>query len=143
MASKGKDMPRPGEICGFAGGIHRHTNGGRAIGRGNSGCDIPSRVNRHGEGRAKRSCILGGLRMELKLIGPFCCESEAYEPPAMFGHKVDCLRGNLFCGNDQVTFILPVFIIDQDDEFSFTNVSKGLFDGIEHDPPHPICKQID
>src|SRR5690348_3666957 len=49
----------------------------------------------------------------------------------MAGHEVDGLRRHLLRGNDEVAFVLPVLVVDQDDEFPLLYVANGAFDAIE------------
>jgi hypothetical protein len=49
----------------------------------------------------------------------------------MLGHEVDGLRSNFFGGNDQIPFIFPVFVVDQDNELPFLNISDGVFNVVE------------
>ena len=49
----------------------------------------------------------------------------------MLRHEVDRLRRDLFGRNDQVTFVLTILIIDEDDEFSLLDVPNRFFNSIE------------
>lgn len=44
----------------------------------------------------------------------------------MRSHKVDCFRRNVLGSHDQITFILAVFIIHQDDHFARANVINNF-----------------
>ena len=49
----------------------------------------------------------------------------------MFKHEIHLFGGYLFCGNNQVAFILAVFVIHNDDKFTFLEIFYCIFDAIE------------
>jgi hypothetical protein len=58
-------------------------------------------------------------------------QGQTDQSACMPGHEIDGLRGHLFCSNDQVAFVFPVFVVDQDHEFAPLDVANGVFDIVE------------
>ena len=54
----------------------------------------------------------------------------------MFQHEIYFFRGNQFCSHYQVAFILAVFVVYDDDEFSFAEIFDCLFNCIQFDFLH-------
>ena len=44
----------------------------------------------------------------------------------MTGHEVDRLRRRKFGGNDQVAFVLAIFVVDQDHHAAIAQLGQGL-----------------
>jgi hypothetical protein len=49
----------------------------------------------------------------------------------MSGHKIDGLRRHMFGGDDEIAFILTIFIVDEDDEFALFDVPDCVFDAVK------------
>jgi hypothetical protein len=58
-------------------------------------------------------------------------QGETDQPTAMFGHEVDGLGRHVLSGNDEIAFILAVFVIDEDDEFPRLDVPDCVFDAVK------------
>ena len=88
-------------------------------------------VDRHREGRPKGGGIFRGLRREVQLFDPFRRQGETDESACILGHEVDGLRGSELRGNDEIALILPVFIIDQNDELAVLNIPNSHLNRIK------------
>jgi hypothetical protein len=49
----------------------------------------------------------------------------------MFGHEVDGLGRHVLGGNDEIAFILAIFVIHEDDEFPILDVPNCVFDAVK------------
>ena len=49
----------------------------------------------------------------------------------MLGHKIDMLRRTMLGGDDEITFILAIFIVHDDDHLAFANVVDQFLCGIK------------
>jgi hypothetical protein len=58
-------------------------------------------------------------------------QGETDHPTATLGHEVHRLGRHMLRGHDEITFIFPVFIVYQDNELAFFNISNRVFDIIE------------
>ena len=68
---------------------------------------------------------------QLQFFDALGSQCQANQSAGMSGHEIDGLRGHLFCGNDEIAFVFPVFVVDQDDELPLLNVPDGVFDIVE------------
>ena len=86
-------------------------------------------LDRHGEGGAEGGSVLrvGDHHGDLKLVEAVAFERGADEPLAELRHEVDRLGSNRLRGHDEVAFVLPVFVVDQDDDAAPAQVVQGLF----------------
>ena len=56
-------------------------------------------------------------------------QGQADETPAVAGHEIDGLGGDLLRGHGQVAFVLPVLVVHQDDHLPLADVVDGCFYG--------------
>ena len=56
----------------------------------------------------------------------------------MLEHEVHLLGSDLLGGDDEIAFVLTVFVVDDDDEFSFAEVLHGVFYAVDDDLFHNI-----
>ena len=56
---------------------------------------------------------------------------ETDQPTGMSGHEINGLRRHVLSGNDEIAFILAIFVIDEDDEFPLLDVPNCLFDAMK------------
>jgi hypothetical protein len=82
---------------------------------------------------------------QLQLFHPFRRQRQANQAASMFSHEVDGLRRDLPGRHHEIAFVLPILIIDEDDELPFFDILDCVFDRIErcrHIPPNlygPAC----
>jgi hypothetical protein len=101
------------------------------VGGGDSSGDILAGIDRHRKGRPKGRGILNGLLGQLKLLDPLRRERQTNQPTRMLGHEIDGLRGDFLRRDDEIAFILPVFVVYQDDELALLNVPNRAFDTVK------------
>ena len=119
------------QVCRLGFGVDRHMNRGGTVRRRNPGRDVFAGVDRDREGCAKHRSIFDCLLGQVQFFDALGSQCQTDQSAGMPGHEIDGLRGHLFCGNDEVAFVFPVFVVDQDDEFPLLNVADGVFDIVE------------
>ena len=70
---------------------------------------------------------MGQIQLIASADGDRCAEYTA----GMFEHEVYLVCINLLCCYDEVAFVLSVFVVYHDDEFSFFEVFYGFFYAIQ------------
>ena len=71
-------------------------------------------------------------QLQTQSIRPFACHGQANQTPPIAGHEVDRLwRGHLR-GDDQITFVLTVFVIHQNKHPPVARIINNLLNGRDH-----------
>lgn len=99
-------VARLGAVC------HRRTDGGQAIGSGNPGGHTLRRFDGHGEGGLELAGVVGHHHRQLKLLTAFFGDAQAHDTAAVANGQRHLLNGHGFRGEDHVTFVFTVFIIE-------------------------------
>src|SRR6185369_4130093 len=127
-----EDVTGDREVLGAHGGIDERADGHRAVvGRG-AGRHAAAGVDGHGERRAQRRRVLGDHHAELQLVQPLAGHRHADQPAPVHGHEVHRFRRGLVGGQDQVTFVLTVLVVGDQQEMSLADLLEGLLDRDEH-----------
>ena len=74
--------------------------------------------------------IIRHLHLQLELLGSILGDGSTEDASTIAHHEVDLLWGHLLCCDDEVTFILTILIIYDDDELSVAEVLKSLLDRV-------------
>jgi hypothetical protein len=115
LCLQGKDMTRLHKIgrLGVAGHgrLHRACTIGRADARG----DARGRFDGHGEGGAVARAVAAGHGWQLEPFAAFAGERQTDQAARMAGHEVDGLRAHVFRRQHQITFVLAILFVNQDD----------------------------
>jgi hypothetical protein len=71
---------------------------------------------------------------ELEMVGAFSRERETYPPARFADHEVDHLRGDQLRGANEITFVLAILVVGDDDQLTGLDIGYCLFDSSElHD----------
>jgi hypothetical protein len=89
------------------------------------------RIDGHGEGRAEGGGVVNRLLREMEFFDSLGSQGETDQSTGMFGHEIDGLGRYVLGGNDEVAFILAIFVIDEDDEFPLLDVPDCVFDAMK------------
>ena len=111
--------------------IGERMHGGCAFLRRNAGGQAFAIVDRYGEGGAERCIIMRHHGIELEAAGIFAGDRRADDAAAMADHEGHLLGRDLAGGSDQVAFILPVIVIDDDHHLAARNGGNGVLDAVE------------
>ena len=84
-------------------------------------------VNGYRKSGAEGRRVLGNHHCELQVPDPFFSQRQTDEPPAMGGHEIDGLGSDLLRRHAEITLVLAVFVIHQDDHSAPSNLFDGLF----------------
>jgi hypothetical protein len=100
-----------------------------AVGRGNSGRDVFGRVDRHRKGGAEGRSVFGHHHVQPQVLHPFFSQGQADQTAAETRHEVDRVRRDHFRRHAEIAFVLPVFVIHQDDHPAAADLVNCFFDG--------------
>ncbi len=78
----------------------------------------------------RRGVVLHHER-QIELVAAFGGHGDADQAATESRHEVDRFRGHLVGGKDQITFVLTVLVVDDDDLLASADALDGLFDGDE------------
>ena len=70
---------------------------------------------------------------ESEFLAAMHSDRGAENATSIFEHKIDILGSDFLGGDDQIAFILAIFIIDYDDELTITEIFKSFLDAIKFD----------
>ena len=127
FGSQGKEMARGHKIALFSPGIDKGLHSCRPIeGRDSGGGGSPG-IHRYGKSGLHGLGILKGHQGQLQLIQPLSNHGDADQAPSMADHEVYGLRRRLFCRQDQVALVLPIFIVQDNDKAARLDLLYRLF----------------
>ena len=119
------------EVTGAALRVDRDLDRARAVGGRDAGRHALACLDRDGEGGAERRLVALGHRAQAQLVRALLGQRQADQPARVGGHEVDRLGCRELSGDDEITLVLPVGIVDDHDELALTNVVERLLDGRE------------
>ena len=128
-----EDVAGTAQVSGTRGRVHQQAHGRCAVVRADAGAHPETAVSVHGD-RERRTLgvgVLVGHGREVQLVRPLLGERDADEPPTVPGHEVDPLGGDRLGGAHQVTFVLPVLVVRDDDHPALADILQGVLDAIE------------
>src|SRR6202035_5969550 len=99
--------------------VDRSQDGLRTIVRRDSGCYTPSScIDRDGKRCAKVRGVLEPHWSQFQLVKPLTGHCETNQTSRVGSHKIDHFRSDHLCRDHEVTFILTMLIIGNDDHAS-------------------------
>ena len=105
--------------------------GGRAVVCRHAGGASFQLVDGHGERCAEHGCVVVDLMGQVQLLasaqGDGCTEHTA----GILEHEVHLLRRDFLRRDDQVAFVLTVFVVNHDDELALLEVFHSFFNAAE------------
>jgi hypothetical protein len=69
------------------------------------------------------------LRGQVKLVTTIFGQWQADQAARMPRHEVDDFRRDLLGSTDKIALVFAIFVVNNDDHATVTDVSDGLFDG--------------
>jgi hypothetical protein len=124
------DMLRP------LAGIDRHRDGARAIGRGYAGGHAFAGLDRSGEGGFVPGAVVPAHQLKAELLDALLGQGKADEAAAVLGHEVDRVGRRHLRRNDEIAFIFPVLVVDQDEHAAVARFVDQLFGAGEEAAAH-------
>jgi hypothetical protein len=108
-------MARRHQILGALGRIDRRRDGPCPVGRRDAGRHALARLDRYGEGGPQARGVLLRHQRQLQLLDALLGEREANEAARVLRHEIDDLWGRHLRRDDEITLVLAVFVVDEDD----------------------------
>jgi len=93
--------------------------------------DPGRRVDRHGERRAERRGVLRHHRPQFERTKTLPGGRQAHQAAALLAEKVDCVRRHLLCRDHEVSLVLAVFVVHDDDGLAAAQRLQGVLNRIE------------
>jgi hypothetical protein len=90
-----------------------------------------ARVDAHREGGGQLLGVPLGHLGQAELVAALAGEGQADQAPPVQGHEVDRLGRDQLGRADQVTLVLAVLVVRDDDDLAVAQVVDGLVDGAE------------
>jgi hypothetical protein len=124
------DVARGPDVGGPLRGIGGNTDRNRTIAGADAGGHAVLRrgVDADGKGGAHGLGVLGALHRKPELGHAVAREGDADHPLGP-QHEVDHLGRHQLCRADQISFVFPILIVRDDDEFPVADVPDRLFNG--------------
>ncbi len=105
-----------------------HLHGARAVVRRDAGGDAGGGLDRDGEGGAVRGAVVAHHLLQAELAAALVGERQADQAAAVLGHEVDRLGGDEFGRHHEVTLVLAVLFVYQDDHLAGLDVGDDVGD---------------
>src|SRR5262249_42745150 len=96
------------------------------------------RVDRDRERGAHGCRVVRDHHSDLELVETLAEHRHADQAAAILGHEVDCFGSRLVRGHDEVPLVLPVFVVDDEDDAALPDLLDGLVDRREHGHCAPL-----
>ncbi|MNS36357.1 hypothetical protein D3C72_685470 [compost metagenome] len=95
---------------------------GTVMGRNTGSTSLTNQVYRYG----KRSLVQYGIifyhQVQVQRICTLFCNRCTNKATAVFGHKIDDFRGNISRSGYKITFILSVFVVNNNYKLTFSYI---------------------
>ena len=130
--TKGENVPGTTQLLGLGVWVNQCLNCLRPVACGNArGASVPQQIHGHGEG-----CFVSGIvglhhQSKVKFVTARLQQWCANEPSSVGGHEVDDFRGGMPRGNEEVPFVLAIFIVHDNDDFSSLDGFDGFRNGVQ------------
>ncbi len=130
LSLEGKNMPRTGKVLRPGIAVDQFFDRLSPF-KGRNSRTRPFGIHRDSKGCFPAIRIVRYHQGKIELLDAFRGEGNTDKPPAITSHKIYCLRGCLFGGQHQISFIFSVFVIDDDKHLSFLKIFNGFIDRIK------------
>ena len=111
--------------------VDQRPDGLGAIGGRDSGRRLPACLDGNGEGRPVVRRVLLDHRGEVELVAALLREGDADESAPFAGHEVDGFGRDVLGREAEVSLVLAILIVDDDDEAALPEMLGGRRDGDE------------
>src|SRR4051812_14737778 len=85
-------------------------------------------VNGNGKRRTAQCTVVWRHGSQFELVEPFASHRQADQAASMRGHEVDGLWSNHLGGHRQISFVLAILIVDDDDHSSSLQLANRRCD---------------
>lgn len=126
--AEGENVSGADEVLGRGAGIGEELDRARAIGGGDAGGDAVSSFDADRERGPEGGFVLGNHRRQSEAIGRGVVHGCADEATSVHSHEVNPLRGAELRGDDDIAFVFPVFVVNDEDRATLRIELGGLWD---------------
>jgi hypothetical protein len=126
LGNQRKCVTRLHHVLGFRLRCSRHLDGKRPIRGGDAGRDTGGRLDGNGEGRTVHRAIVGDHRRQIEPPGVCLGNRHADQSAAVLGHEVDFFGRDEIGGENEITLVLAVFLVHQDDHVAGFDVGDDF-----------------
>ena len=110
-----EDVARRDDVVAAAFRIDRHRDGARAVMRRDAGGDALARLDRDGERGLVPRAVVRAHQRQAELLDALAGHREADQAARVARHEVDRVGRGELRRHDEIAFVLPVLVIDQDE----------------------------
>ncbi len=139
LCLKRKDVAGLDEVARPRVATHSRLDGARPVGGRDAGRHADRRFDRDGEGSAVRGAVLCRHRRQLQTLAALAGKREANEAATEARHEVDRFRRDVVGGDDEIAFVLAIFLVDEDHHAAGGQVGDEL--GNRGDRHHGNCRR--
>ena len=133
-----EDVAGPVEVVGAGVAVDEGLDRGGPVGGRDAGARARLGVDRDGEGGALRLGVVGHHQRDAELVEAGPDHRQADHAAGVADHEGDPLGGDLLGGNDEVALVLPVGVVDDDDELPPGDGGDRLVDRRERHRLSPL-----
>ncbi len=126
LSDQREDVARLVQVRRLGVGLHRGTDGVRAVMRRDAGGDALGGLDADREIGLELRGIGLHHRRQAEIGGAGAVQRQAHQATAMGDHEVDVAGLDQLGGHDQVAFVLAVFVIDDDDHAAQADVFQDF-----------------
>ena len=123
-----EDVARPREVLGLGRRVARDLDRARAVRCADAGRDAARGLDRDREVGPVAARVARGLRVEGEAVAVLAGEGHADQAASLARHEVDRLRRDVLREHRQVTLVLPVGVVDEDDHLPLAKLVENLGD---------------
>ena len=125
------DMPGAAESLGSALGVGKSAYSGTAVFDAHTRAATFELVDSHGKGSSEHRRVLLNLMRKLEFAATRYCKRHAEHATRVFKHEVYLLGSDFLGSDNDIAFILAVFVIYHYHHLALAEVADGIFDIIE------------
>ncbi|MNZ88693.1 hypothetical protein D3C78_1075910 [compost metagenome] len=126
-----EDMARLHDVGGAGVGGDGGGDGACTISSRDTGGDTDGGLDGHGEGGAEHAAVARHHLLQAQAFAVLVGQGQADQATGFAGHEADRLGRAAVGGQQQVAFVFPVLIVDQQDHFAEAVIFDDFFDAVE------------
>ena len=115
-------MTGPDQVIRLRSGVDKRAHSQRTIVGGDPRSGTVTRIHAHGKRGIELVCLLGDHHSQSQLVKSLTCKRNADEATTVSGHEVDGLGRTLVRSHDQISLVLALLIVNEDDHLALPYV---------------------
>jgi hypothetical protein len=121
-----------GEVARSLAAVDGDRDGAGAVCGGDAGGDAFLGLNRDRKRGAERGAVAAAHRLQTEVIDALVAERETDQTATIGGHEIDRRGCGHLRGDDKVTFVLAIFVIDEDIHATVARFLDDFLDADQH-----------